>query len=90
MWGGVTLAALVTWAVLVQPRLSDSVAAPGANTISESVRSSSETQTTDQTVRVDTFATRLTATGPTGETLYDQTFPVAFTDPTVQASTLIR
>ena len=41
---------------------------------------------TSQTERVDTFLTRITARIDGGATVYDQSFALAFADPTVQAA----
>ena len=60
----------------------------GANTTtySTSTRTISDTTNTAVTRQVDTFAVELIAHMQGGSTLYDQTFNVAFADPTVQAA----
>jgi hypothetical protein len=55
-------------------------------TYSTSTRTISDTTNIAVTQQVDTFAVELIARMQGGSTLYDQTFNVAFTDPTVQAA----
>lgn len=79
------LCGLLTWALGVQPEL-DGPAIGGATntTFSTSSTTSSETVTTTETVRADTFATRLVVTNPVGIVVSDQALPAPFADASVQ------
>ncbi len=81
-----TFAALTVAALIAHPRLGGEVTAGVTTTFTRSTSTSSETQTTNATVRVDTAATRLVVIDPIGGLVSDQTLPVPFADAAVQAA----
>ena len=79
------LCGLLTWALVVQPKIDGPAIGGSTNTTSTSAyKTSSETVTTTETVRLDTFATRLRVTNGIGIVVSDQTLPAAFADVSVQ------
>src|SRR5262249_36669964 len=88
-WGLATFVVVATLQV-VRHR-NDSVAGEvgacvNATIVTSSTQTSSETQTTDVSARVDTFVSHVVATDAAGAVVVDQTLPVASDDPTVQAA----
>ncbi len=80
------LAALLAWAIVVQPQLAGRALGgnPTNTTTTTSYETSSETVTTTATDRVDVFASRLVVTDPVGALVSDDTLPAAFADTSVQ------
>lgn len=58
----------------------------GTTCFTTSTVTETETNIIDHPVRIDRYSTRITATDPQGAIAYDQTFPVAYTDPSVQSA----
>jgi hypothetical protein len=83
-------AILLTMVAAVPLTAFAAVGGDGHNTTTYTTSTKNIYETTDQSVteRVDTYSIELKALMQGGSTIYDQTFTVAFSDPTVQAAVL--
>jgi hypothetical protein len=87
---GILSALLLTMVAAVPLTAFAVVGGSGENTTTYTSSTKNTYETTNQSVteRVDTYSIELKALMQGGSTIYDQTFTVAFSDPTVQAAVL--